>query len=91
MQPNASLIGSNLPGTRLYTFVWTMHDVLSAIDASPKSTSITKIVVLDRPNPLGGLVVEGPLLNMSCCVSRLVTSQLCAPQTFFFADMVGTH
>ena len=24
----------------------------------------------DRPNPLGGVVVEGPVLNTSCCASR---------------------
>ena len=28
------------------------------------------VMVLDRPNPLGGLLVEGPILNISCCASR---------------------
>eukprot|EP00940_MAST-03C_sp_MAST-3C-sp2_P001937 g1937.t1 len=46
-------------GTRLYTFVWTMFDVIEA--ASPD----VSVIVLDRPNPLGGVIVEGPLLNMS--------------------------
>lgn len=26
-------------------------------------------MVLDRPNPLGGVLVDGPMLNMSCCQS----------------------
>ena len=28
-----------------------------------------KLLVCDRPNPLGGEAVDGPLLNMSCCAS----------------------
>lgn len=45
-------------GTRVYTFVWTMLEVLRACSAKGKS-----VVVLDRPNPLGGVVVEGPVLD----------------------------
>ncbi len=73
-------------GTRLYTFVWTIFDVLEAIAASTVPTPTTesnnhllttgrssppvKVIVLDRPNPVGGVQVEGPLLNVSCCSSR---------------------
>jgi uncharacterized protein YbbC (DUF1343 family) len=90
-------------GTRLYTFVWTMFDVLQAVaaglpsaahdstEAGPWSsdvaaapaaatggaptdiggtTPVRRVVVLDRPNPVGGDAVEGPLLNTSCCTSR---------------------
>jgi uncharacterized protein YbbC (DUF1343 family) len=63
-------------GTRLYTFVWTIFDVLEAIAASttPTQTEINNtpvsVIVLDRPNPVGGVQVEGPLLNVSCCSSR---------------------
>jgi uncharacterized protein YbbC (DUF1343 family) len=45
-------------GTRVYTFVWTLSHCLEACaDAG------VRVVVLDRPNPLGGEVYEGPLLD----------------------------
>jgi uncharacterized protein YbbC (DUF1343 family) len=55
-------------GVRLYTFIWTMYDVMTAA-ASPTLNSAVSFVITDRPNPLGGLLVDGPLLNMSCCAS----------------------
>ncbi|MEZ6131653.1 MAG: DUF1343 domain-containing protein [Planctomycetaceae bacterium] len=45
-------------GTRVYTFVWTLLECLRA--CADRNVSV---VVLDRPNPLGGDVVEGPLLE----------------------------
>lgn len=45
-------------GTRVYTFAWTMQNALVACAAAK-----IPIVVLDRPNPLGGLIAEGPLLE----------------------------
>ncbi|MFP6673886.1 MAG: DUF1343 domain-containing protein [Pirellulaceae bacterium] len=44
-------------GTRVYTFVWTVMECLSACGANNVS-----MVVLDRPNPIGGIDVEGPRL-----------------------------
>ncbi len=45
-------------GTRVYTFMHTMaYCMLAARDAD------IKVVVLDRPNPVGGLAVEGNPLN----------------------------
>ncbi len=41
-------------GARYYTFVWTMVLAMRAAAAAGKS-----FVVLDRPNPIGGEVVEG--------------------------------
>jgi uncharacterized protein YbbC (DUF1343 family) len=41
-------------GTRVYTFVWTMALALEACARTGVS-----VVVLDRPNPIGGLLVEG--------------------------------
>lgn len=41
-------------GTRVYTFIWTMLEVLKACAQAGKM-----VVVLDRPNPLGGEVIEG--------------------------------
>ena len=45
-------------GTRVYTYLWTLSFCLEA--AAEKGIAV---VVLDRPNPLGGDVFEGPILN----------------------------
>jgi uncharacterized protein YbbC (DUF1343 family) len=45
-------------GTRVYTFAATMLNCLKAAAKDGK-----KVIVLDRPNPLGGAVVEGNLLQ----------------------------
>ncbi|MCA1186591.1 MULTISPECIES: exo-beta-N-acetylmuramidase NamZ domain-containing protein [unclassified Saccharopolyspora] len=45
-------------GARFYTYIWTMHQAMQAaaqVDA--------EFVVLDRPNPIGGRRVEGPVLD----------------------------
>ncbi|MFO0944007.1 MAG: DUF1343 domain-containing protein [Pirellulales bacterium] len=47
-------------GTRVYTFIWTLLEVLRACAEHGKS-----VIVLDRPNPLGGQVIEGPLLDIN--------------------------
>ncbi len=43
-------------GTRVYTYIWTLYQVMDYCAASS-----IKIMVLDRPNPLGGLHIEGNL------------------------------
>lgn len=48
-------------GTRYYTFQATMKYCLEA--ALPRGI---RVVVLDRPNPLGGYMVEGPGLRPAC-------------------------
>lgn len=48
-------------GTRVYTFIYTLSHCMEAARQSGK-----KIIVLDRPNPLGGLVVEGNILQPDC-------------------------
>ncbi|MFF9360451.1 exo-beta-N-acetylmuramidase NamZ family protein [Streptomyces griseoluteus] len=45
-------------GARFYTYVWTMFDLM----VSAARTGV-RFVVADRPNPLGGLVSEGPVLD----------------------------
>ncbi len=45
-------------GTRVYTFVSTMLNCLKAAATHGK-----RVLVLDRPNPLGGEIVEGNLLQ----------------------------
>lgn len=48
-------------GTRVYTFLYTMAYCLEAAARFGK-----KVVVLDRPNPVGGLAIEGNILQSSC-------------------------
>ncbi|GLW98597.1 DUF1343 domain-containing protein [Microtetraspora sp. NBRC 16547] len=48
-------------GTRFYTFVWTMHDLMKSA-----ARLGLRFAVLDRPNPLGGTRAEGPLLDPAC-------------------------
>lgn len=45
-------------GTRVYTFISTMALCLQAARAGKK-----KVIVLDRPNPIGGTRIEGNCLN----------------------------
>jgi uncharacterized protein YbbC (DUF1343 family)/CubicO group peptidase (beta-lactamase class C family) len=45
-------------GTRFYTYITTLGYMLE--EAAKRKL---RFVVLDRPNPLGGLVMEGPLLD----------------------------
>lgn len=42
-------------GCRFYTFISTLHHLLHAV-----GTTGIPLIVCDRPNPLGGLAVEGP-------------------------------
>ena len=45
-------------GTRVYTFITTLAYCLQAAQEQGK-----KVVVLDRPNPIGGILLEGNLLK----------------------------
>lgn len=45
-------------GARYYTFIWTMENCMQACMEMNKS-----IVILDRPNPIGGHIIEGPVLQ----------------------------
>ncbi len=45
-------------GTRIYTFMYTMANCMRAAKATGK-----KVIVLDRPNPIGGVLVEGNVLE----------------------------
>lgn len=45
-------------GTRCYTYIWTMALAMQAAAFFGKL-----FVVLDRPNPIGGLAVQGPVLD----------------------------
>ena len=45
-------------GTRVYTYVWTMANCLRAA-----ARDGVRVIVCDRPNPIGGDTVEGPVLD----------------------------
>jgi uncharacterized protein YbbC (DUF1343 family) len=45
-------------GTRFYTYITTLMYVLEAAGKADKS-----VYVLDRPNPAGGVLIEGPVLK----------------------------
>ncbi len=45
-------------GTRVYTFVWTVVYCLQRAAETGK-----KVIILDRPNPIGGSLIEGNLLQ----------------------------
>ena len=45
-------------GTRVYTFIWTVVHCLQQAAASGKT-----VLLLDRPNPVGGQIMEGNLLK----------------------------
>ena len=58
-------------GARFYTYIWSLYDVLVAAAGSKagggrkgrRGGVPVKVVVLDRPNPLGGAVMAGPVLD----------------------------
>ncbi|MCS6817019.1 MAG: DUF1343 domain-containing protein [Blastocatellia bacterium] len=45
-------------GTRVYTYIWTMALCMMAAAREGR-----EMIVLDRPNPIGGVHVEGPVLQ----------------------------
>jgi uncharacterized protein YbbC (DUF1343 family) len=48
-------------GTRVYTFIWT---VVHCLETAAETN--TRVVILDRPNPIGGELMEGNLLRPDC-------------------------
>ena len=48
-------------GTRVYTFIWTVVHCLEVAAETGK-----QVVILDRPNPIGGHLMEGNLLRPDC-------------------------
>jgi len=49
-------------GVRFYTYVTA---VLQTLEHSSRY-GVSRVIVLDRPNPLGGSVAEGPILRSNC-------------------------
>ena len=46
-------------GARYYTFIWTMYLCMRACEQNGIA-----VVVLDRPNPISGVTIEGPVLDL---------------------------
>ena len=55
-------------GVRFYTYAATVVNVLQACKAAGKP-----VILLDRPNPLGGVIVEGAVLDSSLVNGGLTT------------------
>ena len=55
---DAILIDLQDIGARYYTFIWTMFLCMRACEAGDVA-----LIVLDRPNPINGATIEGPLLK----------------------------
>jgi uncharacterized protein YbbC (DUF1343 family) len=53
---NTLIIDLQDVGTRVYTYIWTLYLTMEAC----KGKDI-RIIILDRPNPIGGIVTEGNL------------------------------
>jgi len=45
-------------GARYYTFIWTMYLCLRACESRE-----IQVLVLDRPNPINGITIEGPVIE----------------------------
>src|SRR5690606_33902497 len=55
---DAILIDMQDVGARYYTFIWTLYLCMKAAERRG-----IRVVVLDRPNPIDAVTVEGPLLD----------------------------
>ncbi|OLY81106.1 hypothetical protein AYI68_g4792 [Smittium mucronatum] len=47
-------------GSRFYTYIWTLYDAMVGATLAGK-----KMIVLDRPNPISGDIIDGDVLNMA--------------------------
>lgn len=45
-------------GARYYTFIWTLTEVMKSLEGSH-----VELIVTDRPNPINGITIEGPVLE----------------------------
>jgi len=55
---DALLVDLQDVGARYYTFIWSLYLCMKACEQAG-----IPVVVLDRPNPLNGLAIEGPILD----------------------------
>jgi uncharacterized protein YbbC (DUF1343 family) len=57
-------------GTRVYTYIWTLYHIMEAVNGTE-----INIIILDRPNPAGGKMVQGnfpdKLFYSFVCMSKI--------------------
>jgi uncharacterized protein YbbC (DUF1343 family) len=66
-------------GARIYTFIYTMANCLRAA-----AKTGTPVIVCDRPNPIGGVQVEGPMLEPGY---ESFVGQFPIPMRLYFDDI----
>ncbi|HWQ91681.1 MAG TPA: DUF1343 domain-containing protein [Clostridia bacterium] len=73
-------------GVRFYTYLWTLFHLLEAC-----ADSNLPLVLLDRPNPLGGEPgwAEGPLLDVQQCGSFLGRAPIPIRHSLTFGELAG--
>ena len=50
-------------GVRYYTYLGTLLEAMKALENVMESGKCVECIVADRPNPLGGICIEGPMLE----------------------------
>jgi beta-N-acetylhexosaminidase len=50
-------------GARYYTYLGTLLETMKALEWSMESEKCVACIVADRPNPIGGISIEGPMLE----------------------------
>ena len=50
-------------GVRYYTYLGTLFETMKALESAMESGKCVECVVADRPNPIGGNHIEGPMLE----------------------------
>ncbi|RKU25389.1 DUF1343 domain-containing protein [Candidatus Poribacteria bacterium] len=50
-------------GVRYYTYLGTLFETMKALEWSTESDKSVECIVADRPNPIGGIHIEGPMLE----------------------------
>lgn len=50
-------------GTRYYTYLGTLLETMKALESAMESGKCVECIVTDRPNPIGGVRIEGPMLE----------------------------
>lgn len=52
-------------GVRYYTYLGTLFETMKALENIIETGKCVECIVADRPNPIGGIHIEGPMLELS--------------------------
>ena len=50
-------------GARYYTYLGTLLEAMKALECAMETGKCVACIVADRPNPIGGISIEGPMLE----------------------------